>query len=142
MDKLLTPDEVRQRIEWVARNDGRYEPAALFFVNEALAAAARWIASGEMEPQDNAPSRGIEGVDMHVSGREILEAFRRLARDQWGCMAREVLRHWGVNRTEDIGQMVFLMVNDPQLGWSRRDSDSIEEFAGGYNFAEAFDAWN
>lgn len=138
----MTPEEVRDRVVFVARRDGRYDPAAFFFVNEAVAAAVKWLKSGEMKPRDVSDSRGEDGVNFHISGYELLEAFRRLAKERWGCLARTVLAKWGVTRTDDVGEIVFLMVDDEKLEWKRRDADTKDEFAGVYDFADAFDAWD
>ncbi|MCC8167142.1 MAG: hypothetical protein LIQ31_13600 [Planctomycetes bacterium] len=141
MEELMIPEQVRERIAFVARRDGRYTPAAFFFVNEAVAMAVKWLKSGEMKPRDVASSRGDDGINFHISGYELLEAFRRLARERWGCMAKVVLESWGVRRTDDVGEIVFLMVDDEKLEWKRRESDTKEEFRAVYDFAEAFDVW-
>ncbi len=142
MDDPMTPDEVRQRIHLVARRDGRYDPAAFIFVNEAVQAAVKWLQSGEMKPRDIAPSRGDGGANFHISGYELLEALRRLARERWGCLARTVLGRWGVTRTEDVGEIVYLMIGDEKLEWKRRESDTKAEFADVYDFRAAFDCWD
>lgn len=142
MENIMTPEQVRERIIHIAHTDGRYDPGAFFFVNEAVAAAVKWLKSGEMKPRDVAPSRGEDGVNFHISGYELLEAFRRLARDRWGCMARRVLENWGVKATEDVGEIVFMMVNDEKLEWKRRDSDTMADFTNVFNFSEAFDPWD
>ncbi len=141
MGDEMTPDEVRDRIHFIARRDGRYAPAAFIFVNEAVQAAVKWLKSGEMKPRDVAPSRGSDGANFHISGYELLEALRRLARDRWGCLARSVLERWGVTETEDVGEIVYLMIDDEKLEWRRRESDTKAEFAGVYSFREAFDSW-
>ena len=66
----------------------------------------------------------------------------RLARERWGCLARLVLEHWGVSRTEDVGEIVFLMVDDEKLQWKRRETDTKDDFAQAYDFAAVFDAWD
>ncbi len=143
MADAMTPDQVKNRIILVARRDGRYDPAAFFFVNEVVAAAVKWLKSGDMKPHDVAPSRDdAEGASFHISGYELLEAFRRLARERWGLMARTVLANWGLGATDDVGEIVFLMVNDEKLEWKRRESDTKAEFAGVYDFREAFDEWD
>lgn len=142
MAEIMTPDQVRERIAHIADADGRYDPSAFFFVNEAVAAAVKWLKSGEMKPHDVSSNRGEDGVNFHISGYELLEAFRRTARDRWGCMARKVLEHWGVRRTEDVGEIVFMMVNDEKLEWKRRESDTKDEFKHVFDFAEAFDVWD
>lgn len=141
MDETMTPEQVRERIVYVAGHDGRYDPAAFFFVNETVAAAVKWLKSGEMKPRDVSPTRGEDGVNFHISGYELLEAFRRLARERWGCMARTVLESWGLHRTEDVGEIVFLMVNDEKLEWKRRESDTKAEFEGVFDFRDVFDVW-
>lgn len=142
MADLMTPEQVRERIVHVAVEDGRYDPAAFFFVNEAVAAAVKWLKSGEMKPRDVSPTRGEDGVNFHISGYELLEAFRRLARERWGCLARTVLESWGVHRTDDVGEIVFLMVNDEKLEWKRRESDTKAEFADVFSFRDAFDVFD
>ncbi|MCC8191389.1 MAG: hypothetical protein LIP77_12275 [Planctomycetes bacterium] len=142
MNESMSPEQVRDRIVHIAQSDGRFDPAAFFFLNEVVAAAVQWLKSGEMQPRDVAASRGEDGVSFHISGYELLEAMRRLAKERWGCLARQVLESWGVRRTEDVGEIVFLMVNDEQLAWKRRESDTLADFQGGYDFAEAFDSWD
>lgn len=141
MSDTLTPEQVRERISHIAVRDGRYDPAAFLFVSEAVAAAVKWLKSGEMRPRDSAASRDEDGVNFHISGLELLEALRRLARDRWGCLARKVLESWGVRSTGDIGEIVFLMVDDEKLEWKRRDTDTKDDFRDVYDFRETFDAW-
>lgn len=82
-------------------------------------------------------------VRRHISGRELALACRDLAIERFGVMARIVLESWGVRSTEDIGAVVFTLV---ELGYlSSLPSDTREEFSNVYDFAEAFDReypWN
>ena len=138
----MTPEEVRDRINFIASRDGRYDPAAFIFVNEAVQSAVKWLKSGEMKPRDVSASRGDDGVNFHISGYELLEGMRRLARERWGCLARTVLERWGVRKTEDVGEIVYLMIDDEKLEWKRRESDTKAEFAGVYDFKDVFDSWD
>jgi len=52
-------------------------------------------------------------------------------------MARLLLESWGVTRTEDIGELVFLLVENGI--WGKTELDSREDFRGGYDFKEAFE---
>lgn len=137
----MTPEEARERITQIALEDGRFDPAAFYLVNDAVAAAVKWLKSGEMKPRDVAPTRGGDDVSFHISGYELLEAFRRLARERWGCLARDVLERWGLTKTEDVGEIVFMMVDDEKLEWRRRESDTKAEFRNVYDFSEVFDPW-
>jgi len=72
----------------------------------------------------------------HVSGEEVLDEFKERALDQYGPMTYTVLTEWGLSCTEDIGEMMFNLVEAHRVG--RDDEDSAEAFAGGYDFKETF----
>ena len=79
----------------------------------------------------------------HITGAELAVACRDLAMQRYGVIARMVLEHWGLRSTENIGDVVFTLV---ELGLlMSQPQDSKEDFAGVYDFAEAFDQnypWN
>lgn len=73
----------------------------------------------------------------HVDGRELASAVRDLALERFGVTARLVLEHWGVGCTEDIGDIVFTMV---ELGLlMSQPSDSRRDFERVFDFDAAFD---
>ena len=72
----------------------------------------------------------------HMSGEDILEEFRELALEQYGPLAFTVLLEWGLKRCEDIGEMMFNLVDSGRV--KRDESDSAESFVSGYDFKEAF----
>ena len=72
----------------------------------------------------------------HVSGRELLDGIREFALKEFGPMSKTVLAEWGIQRTEDFGEIVFNMVETGLLG--KTDEDSQADFAEGYDFEEAF----
>ena len=73
----------------------------------------------------------------HISGPELLEGIRRYAIEQYGAMTRMVLNYWGVTTTEDMGKIVFALV---EVGVLRKQpEDKIEDFRGVYEFKAAFD---
>src|SRR5205807_6805959 len=74
----------------------------------------------------------------HVSGQELLEGVRQYALAQYGPMTETLLNEWGVRCCEDFGEMVFNMVDSGLL--SKTDTDSREDFKGGYQFVDAFRA--
>lgn len=81
----------------------------------------------------------IQGMEAprHISGRELTEGVRRLALDRFGPMARTVLEHWGIHATEDVGCVVFALVEQGIL--VKQDEDRMEDFAGVFDFEEAFE---
>ncbi|HEX2416493.1 MAG TPA: Minf_1886 family protein [Micromonosporaceae bacterium] len=72
----------------------------------------------------------------HVTGPELAWACRDFARQQFGLLASVVLSHWGITRTEDIGRIVFTLVEVGLLVTQPGDSES--DFEGVYQFAEVF----
>lgn len=72
----------------------------------------------------------------HMSGEEILDEFKERALDQYGPLTYTVLTEWGLSCTEDIGEMMFNLVEGRRV--SRDENDSAESFAGGYDFKETF----
>ena len=73
----------------------------------------------------------------HISGEELAHGVRDLALKQYGPMARTVLAHWGIHDTEDLGEIVFSMVECGVL--IKRDEDSMDDFQGLFDFEEAFE---
>jgi len=112
------------RIDDILRDDSRYAPDAYVFVRQALDLTVKML---------NKPAKGPH---RHVSGRELLEGFRRHALHEFGPMARTVLRSWGVTSTADVGEIVFHLVESGVLG--KTDNDSKHDFTDGYDFDDAF----
>ena len=74
--------------------------------------------------------------DTSYSATDILDAFHDLVLDQYGPLAHTVLTEWGLTCTEDIGEMVFNLVESKRIGSD--EHDSAEGFANGYDFKEEF----
>ncbi len=73
----------------------------------------------------------------HITGQELLRGIRDYALDQYGPLARTVLNHWGIKKTDDFGRIVFALV---EVGILRKQpEDKIEDFHAVYDFKEAFD---
>lgn len=113
--------EYLQSLSALARRDGRYDVEAYLFVQRALAALLEKI-----------------GRRRHVSGGELLEGLRELALREYGPLSRDVLAHWGVRACPDFGEIVFAMVEGGLL--AKTEEDRREDFQGGYDFGEAFEA--
>jgi len=81
----------------------------------------------------------VAGLDVprHISGRELAGGVRDLAIERFGPMARTVLEHWGIRRTEDVGEIVFALVECGIL--IKRDEDSMDDFVNVFDFDQAFE---
>lgn len=73
----------------------------------------------------------------HISGAELAEGARDLALDRFGPLARTVLEHWGIHSTEDLGEIVFALVEAGIL--VAESEDRPQDFQGLFDFEEAFD---
>jgi uncharacterized repeat protein (TIGR04138 family) len=108
-----------QVVEKICAKDIRYKQDSYEFLMQAL-----HFTQGKLKRQG------------HITGRELLEGIRQFAIDQYGPMAKTVLNHWGITKTEDFGNIVFYMVENKLL--SKTETDSIEDFKDVYDFDTAF----
>lgn len=76
------------------------------------------------------------GQSQHITASDILEEFREFSLDQFGPMTYCVLIEWGVSSSEDLGEMMFNLVDSHRI--ERDKNDSKDDFIGGYDFIEAF----
>ena len=81
----------------------------------------------------------LDGLEepRHISGQELAHGVRDLALDQYGLLARTVLEHWGIHSTDDLGEIVFAMVDYGVL--TKREEDRLEDFRSLYDFEEVFE---
>lgn len=113
-----------EAVQFCIHRDPRYQPEAYEFVREALHSAVRRFCNGD-ETQ-------------HVGGRELLEGVRDHALKEYGPMALFVLQQWGVTAGIDVGHIVYNLIGAGYFGKS--DGDSLDDFADGYDFQDAFTA--
>jgi len=130
---------VQNALAQALKKDPRYDRDAYEFVKEALDHTLKTLKKPGREGairlarETGDPSK-LEAS--HVSGQELLGGFRALALKQFGPLAKTVLEHWGVRRGEDVGEIVFNMVEVGLLG--KTEKDTRADFAGGYDFDSAF----
>lgn len=109
-----------EAFEELLRQDPRYSREAYEFVSEALEYTVSQL-----------PER------RHVSGRELSEGIREYALKEFGPLAREVFRSWGLNKTADFGEIVFNLIDIGVM--SRTQNDTREDFHNVYDIGTAFD---
>jgi len=115
-------------------NATKYPIEAFAFIQRGLDFTVRSIHG---EPSDKEPLPAPdENTTRHITGKQLCMGIRNYAVEQYGMLARTVLRHWCINATEDFGHIVFAMV-DAGLMY-KTDEDSIEDFVGVFEFREAF----
>ena len=107
-------------VDRIRERDGRYHERAYLFVLAALEYC-----------QQRRKARG------HISGEELAHACRDFALDQFGLTARTVLSHWGVETTQDIGRIVYVLIDVGLL--IQQSSDRLADFDEVFDFAQAFE---
>ena len=130
---------VQDALEQICKKDPRYDRDAYAFVREALDHTLKMLKKpNRAEAIRAAKETGDESkrAQSHVTGQELLNGIRDMASNQFGPLTKTVLAHWGVNRCEDFGEIVFNMVEVGLLG--KTEKDSRADFAGGFDFEEAF----
>jgi uncharacterized repeat protein (TIGR04138 family) len=120
------------KLEVVVRKDPRYAYEAYEFVFQALHFTQKMLGR---EPPENAVAAEAVGQHHHVSGQELVQGIRVLALREFGFMARTVLHCWGVNRTDDFGEIVFNLVEAKLM--SKTSEDTREDFRAVYDLDEA-----
>lgn len=120
----MQPQNFDEVLEQVVKADPRYHREAYHFLREALDYTQRAI------------SKANQGKLRHVTGQELLAGIRGFALQQFGPMAITLLAEWGVRRCEDFGELVFNLIDHGVL--SKTETDARADFAGGYDFDEAF----
>ena len=109
-------------VEEIRSKDRRYDAEAYLFVHEALRRTA--CAEDSSAPVD------------HVTVQELLIGIRELALTELGPMTSMVLEHWGVHTCQDLGEIVFNLVQTGLLASSEKDCRI--GFATGFDFHDAF----
>lgn len=105
-------------VDRVRESDPRYRREAYGFVVGALG-----VTVGELPLE-----RRRDPARRHLSGGELLHGIAVLARREFGFLAPTVFSEWGVHSGEDIGRIVFQLVECQQLSVSAEDS--LEDFRG------------
>ena len=115
--------QFEQSIVSILKRDRRFDPNAYFFLKDAL----------DFTLKRSADANG--GESRHVSGPELLNGFRDHALEQYGPMAVTLLNEWGLKKCQDVGDMVFHLIEEQVFG--KQDSDKKEDFSEVFDFQEA-----
>ena len=108
-------------LEKIVKEDGRYKKEAFLFVYRVLQHTLERLE-----------------VKRHISARELLRGISQYGKALYGPMTKTVLEHWGITKTQDFGEIFFLMAN-ARLGRIRRSPrDSLEDFKDVYDFEDEF----
>ncbi len=120
----MQPIQLENAVASILEKEKRFEPGAYFLVREALDFTVERL------------SKESKGEKRHVTGSELLQGFRDYALQEYGPMAATLLADWGITSCRDIGEIVFLFIENGVFG--KQDSDTLEDFSEIFTFEEAF----
>jgi uncharacterized repeat protein (TIGR04138 family) len=103
--------DLADKIKRLLQRETRYKADAYEFVNAAVNYAATLENSNEKQ---------------HIAALELLAGVRDFAFRQYGPFAVEVLKSWGLNTASDIGNIVFMLIDEKVL--FAGENDSPEDF--------------
>lgn len=107
-------------VDRLRKKEPKYQAGAYQFVHEALDFRVSQLSERR-----------------HISGQELLEGVKQYAFEKFGPMARTVLNHWGLEAGEDVGRIVFLLIEVGVL--SKTEEDTLDDFAGIMRFDDEFE---
>ena len=107
----------------ILKREPRYDGQAYFFLKDALDFTLKRFAESN------------RGQSRHVSGKELLEGFRDCALGQFGPMGATLMDEWGINECQDVGNMVFQMIEEQVFG--KQESDKPEDFHEVFDFRQS-----
>ena len=123
-------DHFSSTVDAIVARDGRFERDAYLFVRDALEFTTKQI------KKKTGSSASTSPAECHVSSQQLLEGVRQYALQQYGPMVLTVFEHWRVRGCEDIGTIVFNLIEAREFGKS--EHDTIEDFRRGFCFQDAF----
>lgn len=116
--------EFDRAVAAILEKDQRFAPEAYGLVRDAL--------NHTLEHH----SREHRGETTHLRGPQLLDGFRTYLLKEYGPMVPTILESWGIKCTRDVGEIVFLLID--QQVFSQSDDDRIEDFEHVYDFHTAF----
>ncbi len=112
--------QFEQSVVSILKRDKRFDPHAYFFLKDALDFTLKRIAESN------------NGQARHVTGPELLEGFRDYALEQFGPMASTLMSEWSVRKCQDVGDMVFHLIEEQVFG--KQETDKKEDFSEVFDF--------
>lgn len=134
----MTDDSVA--IQKLVKDDPRYRFGGYVFVIDALAYAQDILAMGRetvtTEPTLDLDSEKVS-PERHLMGQDLCEAFRQYSIQEYGYMARVVLKSWGIETTGDIGNIVYKLIDIGRM--KKSANDRRDDFDEVFDFDDAFE---
>ncbi|MDD3695312.1 MAG: hypothetical protein PHG44_05025 [Lentisphaeria bacterium] len=113
-------------IEKIVAKDTRYPKEAYKFIAESVSKVCQQVLSRRKQNSRN----------RHITALQLLNGLRDILLSDYNCLAIDVLSHWNIQSTDDIGNIVFNLAKVNLLGIS--ENDRIEDFHERFCFHSVF----
>jgi uncharacterized repeat protein (TIGR04138 family) len=113
--------------------DRRYKLEAYQFVRSGLEYAQEVLELGRRE--ETPVGDGEVRLVRHVTGQDLCHALKAYAHDQYGYLARLVLKDWGIVCTSDFGEIVYNLIKIGEM--TKSPEDRREDFDQVFDFDQA-----
>ncbi len=122
----MNPETFDDIVSRIYEADSRFDPDAYYYLRDAIDRTAQKLGRS-----------GPKAENHHVSGKELSEGFRDCMLEDFGPMAATLAEEWGLGQSEDIGAMVYNLIEAGAFGKAPQDRRS--DFNGVFNLLEALE---
>ncbi len=114
--------EAEKRFRNLLKKYDDYEPEAYQLIYETLDYTFKYITKSKN--------------NKHVTAQELLEGFRLYSINKFGLLAKVVMDKLRIRNTNDIGKIVFYLIDYELLG--KQKSDKQKDYNNVYDFNKVF----
>jgi len=118
-------NDFEQVVEAIIAKDKTYPAHAYHFVRRALTYTTKIIQAQNQQSVEK----------KQVKARELLAGLKDFAIEEYGPMAWYMLQQWNIKKTDDIGRIVFHLVDGGVL--TKTQDDAADEFQDVFDLEEA-----
>ena len=122
----MNPESYDDIVTRIYEADNRFDPEAYYYLRDVIDRTTQKLERS-----------GPTSKDRHVSGQELSEGFRDCMLEDFGPMAATLAEEWGIGQSEDIGSMVYNLIEAGAFGKSSKDKKS--DFNGVFNLLEVLE---
>ena len=122
----MNPESYDDIVTRIYDADNRFDPEAYYYLRDVIDRTSQKLGR-----------TGPSAKNRHVTGRELSEGFRDCMLEDFGPMAATLAEEWGVAQSEDIGSMVYNLIEAGAFGKTPEDKKS--DFNGIFNLLEALE---
>jgi uncharacterized repeat protein (TIGR04138 family) len=119
----------QQLLQDLCRRDTRYPFEAYEFLYAALGYVQHERRKQGLIKEDS------EDKDKHLTGQQLAEGYKDLAVQEFGMLAPTVFKAWNIQKTDDIGRMVYNLIDINLM--SKTENDKLDDFSNVYDIPKA-----